>query len=266
MSDGSQYHLRRGKTPGLVDDVASPPRGAEGEGAEVMARTVTPIDVGEIELPSRPPTPARSIDPRAITGAPARPGDTRPITMTPSRSMDPRTITPAHPARVASATQPPRTMTPPTVTARTTTPPVVAGRTPTPPVVAARAPTPPTVTARTTTPPPVQARTATLTQPPRPETALTRARTMTAPVPSIAQGSAPDLVPLGIDLDDLADVPANGAEVPVIERTPATFGPNQLIVEYHADRVAIVLPGVVRLIGSVEDGRRLAELLARRPR
>lgn len=76
-------------------------------------------------------------------------------------------------------------------------------------------------------------------------------------VPRIAAGSVCDLKPPS--LDDLGEL----AE-PVVERVPTAFGAVDLVVEYHGDRVALVLPGSVRMLGSAAEAEHLAALLTRR--
>lgn len=74
---------------------------------------------------------------------------------------------------------------------------------------------------------------------------------------TIADGSTPALVmPSDDELNDLTQ--------PVVERLPARFGGNDVVVEYHGDRVALVLPGMVRILGSAAEASRLADLLARK--
>lgn len=250
MSDESRYHLRRGKTPRLVDDVAVEPRPG-GDTQPPPSRVVTPAD---LQAPRT--STLHGATPRASGPGTGGPPQTRTVTL--NQPAPPRTVTPR------SAT------TPPPSTSRTVTPASVAPRTTTP--------TRPPSARPVTIEPPVspQTRTMTLNPPVQPRahaadplmsrTPPIAARTATAAIPALAQGSSPDWRrPMGIDLDDLADAPTqDDGNVPVIERTPTTFGPNQIVVEYHGDRVAIVLPGVVRLIGSVDDGRKLAELLTGR--
>jgi hypothetical protein len=51
--------------------------------------------------------------------------------------------------------------------------------------------------------------------------------------------------------------------MPVVERLPTTFGGVELVIEHHGDRVALVLPGMVRLLGTAEEAAELAVLLSR---
>lgn len=74
-------------------------------------------------------------------------------------------------------------------------------------------------------------------------------------VPRIATGSVCDLKPPA--LDDLGELDA-------VERLPAAFGAVDIVVEYHGDRVALVLPGSVRMLGSAAEAEHLAALLTRK--
>ena len=79
-------------------------------------------------------------------------------------------------------------------------------------------------------------------------------------VPRIATGSVSDMTPLGLDDDDELGELA----IPVVERAAMAFGAVDLVIEHHGDRVALVLPGMVRLIGSAHEARALAALLLTR--
>ncbi len=78
-------------------------------------------------------------------------------------------------------------------------------------------------------------------------------------IPRIATGSVSDMKPLGLDDDELGEL-----AVPVVERAAMAFGAVDLVIEHHGDRVALVLPGMVRLIGSAHEARALAALLLTR--
>lgn len=87
-----------------------------------------------------------------------------------------------------------------------------------------------------------------------------RAQGTVESIPRIAAGSVAELKPLGLDdLEELGEL----AE-PVVERLPMSFGAVELVVEHHGDRVALVLPGMMRLVGSAHEARALAALLLTR--
>lgn len=72
------------------------------------------------------------------------------------------------------------------------------------------------------------------------------------PPPRIAEGSTPELRP-----------PAELGELAVPDITPLRFGEHAVVIEHAGDRVTLVLPGAIRVTGTVEDARRLAAALAR---
>jgi len=75
---------------------------------------------------------------------------------------------------------------------------------------------------------------------------------------AVAAGSVSDLVPPPVDDHELGElaVPADG-------RVLASFGGCELVIERSGDRVALVLPGLVRLLGTAAEAAALAALLSR---
>jgi hypothetical protein len=87
--------------------------------------------------------------------------------------------------------------------------------------------------------------------------AHTRAYGTIDSIPRIATGSVCDLQPPS--LDELGEL-----QQPVVERLPTAFGAVDIVVEYHGDRVALVLPGSVRMLGTADEAAKLAALLVRK--
>ena len=76
------------------------------------------------------------------------------------------------------------------------------------------------------------------------------------PPARFAEGSDPQLQPPPGG-DELGDLAAPRDAVPV------RFGAEAVVIEHHGDRVTLILPGAIRVVGSVDDARRLAAALLR---
>jgi len=71
-----------------------------------------------------------------------------------------------------------------------------------------------------------------------------------------AEGSDPALAPPRAT-DELGDL------APPRDVVPVRFGAEAVVIEHQGDRVTLVLPGAIRVVGTVEDARRLAAALLR---
>lgn len=87
-----------------------------------------------------------------------------------------------------------------------------------------------------------------------------------------AVGSAPDHAVPGLDAEALGELAiptrdpgptGRGPMAGAAARTVVTFGTTEVAIEHHGDRVALVLPGMVRLVGTVAEAQALAALLTR---
>lgn len=54
-----------------------------------------------------------------------------------------------------------------------------------------------------------------------------------------------------------------GDLAPPRDVVPVRFGGEAVVIEHHGDQVTLVLPGAIRVVGTVEDARRLAAALLR---
>lgn len=76
------------------------------------------------------------------------------------------------------------------------------------------------------------------------------------PPARFAEGSDPALSPPG-GTDELGDL------APPRDVVPVRFGAEAVVIEHQGDRVTLVLPGAIRVTGSIEEARRLAAALLR---
>jgi hypothetical protein len=55
----------------------------------------------------------------------------------------------------------------------------------------------------------------------------------------------------------------DGSRPPPRDAVPVRFGAEAVVIEHQGDRVTLVLPGAIRVTGTIEEARRLAAALLR---